>query len=390
MTAPPTGQRGLGHLPALDGLRGVAILLVLATHFYGDLTPSTRMGRVVRDAFTFGRTGVDLFFVLSGFLITRTLLVRIGTFRDRIADFWGRRALRIFPLYYAFLTLWTVKSLLRGHGLLPWPFWTYVCNWWLGSHPEYNSGDLAHFWSLAVEEQFYVVWPLIVLSAGGPRSALVSALGIPAALAFRCGILFAGHVAEHTPRYALAYFATLSRMDGLFVGALIAFAVVRGGPLMARMQRAGGLIMLASGFLLVGVLVAQRSFDFHPLMASAGLTATSFFFGSIVLALVGSDGGLFGRRLSSVLRAPKLRTLGTISYGVYVFNFPIAIAMRKYVTVVIQAGHGDLVAFALVTVLGIVGAGLSIAIAWASYTYFESRFLKLKGSSGHHPAAQAP
>jgi peptidoglycan/LPS O-acetylase OafA/YrhL len=75
---------------------------------------------------------------------------------------------------------------------------------------------------------------------------------------------------------------------------------------------------------------------------------------------------------------------------VYVFNFPIAIAMRKYVTVVIQAGHGDLVAFALVTVLGIVGAGLSIAIAWASYTYFESRFLKLKGSSGHHPAAQAP
>src|SRR5579862_7894518 len=142
------------HYPALDGLRGVAILSVMVEH----LAPRLLAGG--------GWVGVDLFFVLSGFLITGVLLDgKDDPHRGR--TFYVRRALRIFPLYYATLALITFGPLAKALALglsaqtLGW-YWIYGTNWQIALGMAHIGGPIAYFWSLAVEEQFYLIWPLII------------------------------------------------------------------------------------------------------------------------------------------------------------------------------------------------------------------------------------
>src|SRR5579885_3225639 len=158
------GNITTSHIPALDGLRGIAILLVLWFHFRGYLggEPIQCTLAIIGE---FGWIGVDLFFVISGFLITRILL-QTKEKPDYFRSFYTRRALRIFPLYYASLAVlflapmsFMSHSLPVAHDRL-W-FWIYLANW----NPLFEQirpGSAAHFWSLSVEEQFYLVWPLLV------------------------------------------------------------------------------------------------------------------------------------------------------------------------------------------------------------------------------------
>src|SRR5437868_4964541 len=159
-------ERVRGQMPALDGLRGIAIVLVLMHQF--DLITSPHAIDVAFDA---GWIGVQLFFVLSGFLITGGLLDtrdQHGYFRG----FFVRRVLRIFPLYYAAL----VATLIAGNTSI-W-LWTYLSNF--RPHPA-----LPHFWSLAVEEQFYLVWPFVVWLAGRRGVIAVGGVMVIAAIVAR-------------------------------------------------------------------------------------------------------------------------------------------------------------------------------------------------------------
>src|SRR5262245_16358318 len=158
------------HYPGLDGLRGIAILLVILYHNFGFIP-----------FLNYGWLGVDLFFVLSGFLITEILL-KTRTTTNYFKNFYTRRVLRIFPLYYLCLILVIVifpliknfpydLSFYRENQV--W-FWFYLQNWML-IFKQWNDSAilLNHFWSLAVEEQFYIVWPLLVLLIRKPKQLLI-------------------------------------------------------------------------------------------------------------------------------------------------------------------------------------------------------------------------
>src|SRR4051794_24796932 len=216
---------GRSHWPALDGLRGTAILAVLVCHYSALLPQSPAVGTL-----QIGWAGVDLFFVISGFLITGILLDARGT-PNYFRNFYARRVLRIFPLYYGILAV-TLLSMLAvrlataPHGdaglrqlwaAQPW-LWTFTVNFWMPLQPTWNrwAEIVIPLWSLSVEEQFYLVWPLVVWRSSD--RALIRTC-----LAVMVGVLFLRLVltAIRVDWFAL-YTMTPTRADALAAGALVA------------------------------------------------------------------------------------------------------------------------------------------------------------------------
>src|SRR3989475_6681052 len=272
--APDDARARDDHMPVLDGLRGVAVLLVLLIHaIWGPLRPATASIDVVVRAVAYaGWMGVDLFFVLSGFLITGILLDTRGQ-PGWWPNFIARRALRIFPLYYGALTVlfvllpwlvrWSNPEFVTLQANQRW-YWTYTVN--LLAARTGGSGTplyTSHLWSLSIEEQFYLIWPLIVWACR-PRTLLrVAALAVIAGLAFRLGLVL------HDPLNARAvYTLTPGRLDGLMTGA--ALAVLARSP--------GGLLRLnafappalGAGGLALGALAVWRGGPFGPAPPVAG------------------------------------------------------------------------------------------------------------------------
>src|SRR5919106_250426 len=185
-------------IPALDGLRGIAVILVMLHHFalYGTKPVSLFVDKALKAVLLSGWIGVDLFFVLSGFLITGILIDSKGGTRY-FRTFYARRFLRIFPLYYGFLLAFLVlvpllhpvgsafTALLTEQG---W-YWTYLINWKIGltGWPEYYI--LGHFWTLAVEEQFSVFWPLVVFFSGRKTLLRTCCLLLLVCLAIRSSLI---------------------------------------------------------------------------------------------------------------------------------------------------------------------------------------------------------
>src|SRR5207245_9840400 len=212
-----------GHLPGLDGVRGLAILMVMAVHFVGDATARTAAERLVVKLASYGVLGVDLFFVLSGFLITGLLLDAKNS-PHYFRDFYARRTLRIFPLYY--LVLATLFIVLPRIGALTpaleearerqvW-LWTYTVNFYIAAKSSWALTYFSHFWSLAIEEHFYLLWPLVVFGfrreALERRCAFVIVGGAALALALAAAGVSELSISVLTP----------CRVDALCVGALLA------------------------------------------------------------------------------------------------------------------------------------------------------------------------
>jgi peptidoglycan/LPS O-acetylase OafA/YrhL len=393
------------HVPALDGLRGAAIALVLLCHFGNAWPGAGVLDAVVREGTGLGWIGVDLFFVLSGFLITGILAdtapaVNGGGIGVRETSRWlgaflARRALRIFPLYYAALAafvalgpaaglvdVWTLRA--RG-----WWYAVYLGNW---AYPaKQGIPALAHFWSLAVEEQFYVVWPLVVLVARGRRLAAVAAALVVAAPFVRIAIVESGWPVGS------AYRVTPGRVDALAMGALLAVALrnAPGRALAARAWRPAAVAGLA-GFFLLG---ASFRFDMHArAMEVWSHTLLAIGFGGLVAGAALSAGRSWPDartraepsidgpdRLGRVLAAPALRFLGRISYGLYVIHFFVHLAAVRALRA--QPATAALLAtragYALYAAAGL---AVSIGLALASWHLFERRFLVLKDRFTAGPA----
>jgi peptidoglycan/LPS O-acetylase OafA/YrhL len=353
-------QTGRIHYPALDGLRGLAILLVVVYHNFGFI-----------NVFFFGWLGVDLFFVLSGFLITDILLKTVGK-KDYLRNFYVRRMLRIFPLYYLCLILFLIvlpKTNLQfnvqyyiDHQV--W-IWTYLQNWIYTFQNPGQTNTLNHLWSLAVEEQFYLLWPLAVLFIRNTKYLLLFiSLILAAVLGLRLWA-WMHQVAD------LAYFNlfTFTRIDGICIGCMIALLQRVNPNFLKRYTTA---IVLFFAFMNFVFFFVNRRYQFaFPYLALAGYTTFAMMFGLLVNEAVTNKTKL----VNFLFNIPVLKFFGKISYGFYIFHWPVYILLGPYLFPwVSKFVSGSLLQFT-VSVLATLAA---VCISWLSYQYFEKYFLKLK------------
>jgi peptidoglycan/LPS O-acetylase OafA/YrhL len=377
MTAAPASRTGnrdtiwspttpLRHMAQLDGIRALAAGMVVCYHFWGPARQYVHLGGI----------GVRVFFVLSGFLITGILLrsrARLDSGQTpagvALRRFYIRRVLRIFPLYYFALAIaWYARVSGAREGMV----WhaTYLSNvhFFLANavHPGHWGGRVAHLWSLAVEEQFYLLWPWVILFA--PRRWLPGiALGMAAV-----GPVFRYIVFSITGN-DITSMLPLGCVDSLALGAYLAMTVLpeyKSHPLV----RPIGAAVLWSGLLLLGASQAAEQTDgfwafrivsFDLAVALAGVW--------LVARAAEGMGGLAGK----VLELSPLRYLGTISYGIYVYHLMLPELLPR---VARRLGYPDLFAPLVdqsLPFLIFYGAA-SIAVAAVSWHLFEGPINRLK------------
>lgn len=360
-------------IPALDGVRGLAILLVLAHNLNPFEEGGRFLHRLAEPASNFGWVGVQLFFVLSGYLISGILLDTRGA-PGYYRAFFGRRVLRIFPLYYGVLVVSFV--ILPRLGLAPerlladrdnriW-LWTYLINWTepLGA----GVAAFPHFWSLAVEEQFYLVWPFVVSRTTPRRLLQVAAALMVIAFASRLALRLAG-VGEAGP-----YMFTICRMDALALGGAVA-ALLRLPGYRDRVARHRGAISIAVTALFGAGFFATGGYSRAGLADQTfGYTILALAFAALVLLVV-LDHERGRGWIGATFRNPVLRLFGKYSYAIYVFHQPlnqmIGAPLLHHLLprgIGLKAGATYMVAV----------TAASYAMAFASYHGYEKHFLALK------------
>ncbi len=364
----------IGRIPDLDGLRGIAILLVCLFHFNLVATTPGLFGRVVDASFQHLWFGVDLFFVLSGFLITKILLEAKGS-ASYFSAFYMRRVLRIFPLYYLTLLVYLFVSIVRQlhtgkpqDYLTQLAFWVYLQNWALIWHRA--IGVIGHFWSLAVEEQFYLVWPLVIywLSRRGLKRLCFALIGI--AFLVKLAILFFQFPSPDLCVYA-SYTLTPARLDTLAIGGLAALLATSG----RENYRPGLLLVLclipAAILFFVEFTQGQNKFRFKAVEYS--MLAPLFGFFVARSAFRSGKRGLTER----FLRSRPLQAAGKFSYAMYVVHWPLHLFMSVWAAEIIVRQPPGLqtpakIAYILLAIL------LTYALGWISWHLIEKRVLSLK------------
>jgi peptidoglycan/LPS O-acetylase OafA/YrhL len=379
------------RIPALDGLRGVAVLLVLFFHFtmFGRLAFVAQgttglergIGWTIAVTAMSGWIGVDLFFVLSGYLITTILLRERGGPRF-FRSFYLRRAARILPLYYAFLGCYAAYVVAVDSPArlttLGWPL-AFATNIALGLHGDGAiPHEIQHLWSIAIEEQFYLVFPVFVLLLSRTALRVMCASGILTALVFRMAL---------RPDLPTCGFLTPARCDGLLVGALVAALMTPGGiheglPSSVRAARwalGGTFAALASFVVWRGSLMGA-----DVIVDVYGRTPLNLFFGAVVAACVLLPGSPLVRALS----VAPLRFFGRYSYGMYVLHMPVIAGLLAH--------HATVRRFSLATGSVLAGYALFLTIATsatlvaalASFFALERPFLRMRERAGE-PAVPA-
>ncbi|MCL2626733.1 MAG: acyltransferase [Cystobacterineae bacterium] len=381
-----------GHIPALDGIRGLAIGLVLTVHLFSNPMPwAGGLQNALKQLFSYGALGVEVFFVLSGFLITG-ILYDTKTKPYFFKNFYMRRFLRIFPLYYGVLalialvafglphlaplgpqtlgemhTLQSIQGWLWSYGL---NFYIWLCNVTDWAQLPYVS----HFWSLCVEEHFYILWPLLVFFFS--RKTLIRmAVGLIAfSLATRLAMYAAG--ANPLAIYAL----TFCRFDALCLGGILAL-VARGDNTPEHhvqwMRKASHWLLGCGGlFILLSFLATAGQKDSTLWNVFRPLRETAFnvvFAGILATALSAKPRSL----VSAFFCSKLMRFLGRYSYGLYVYHAMVAyfLVSRNALAFVKEWVPHDLAA---TFVLGGFGCLVSCLLAVVSYHAFEKHFLKLK------------
>lgn len=338
------------RLAELDAIRGLAALAILVNH----LPFSNRLTHL-------GAYGVDLFFVLSGYLIT-AIILRDGDSKGFLAAFYVRRSLRIWPIYYLML----VVVILVNPAFHPrfrldgWPWYAAyiqgIPRYW-GETPPPFTPLYDHTWTLALEEQYYLLWPALILLLGR-RSVVPLALGFAA-------------VATIARARGVSDRLLLGRCDGFALGGLLAGLLVDLDRVRARPREAiRGFSLALAGVAGLWLLVSLTGVGKVPGSAASGqwygslrvLAVTLCFTALIGLILVGA-----GSRPLAPLRDRRLSALGQISYGLYLYHYPIYFLADALI------GPTPVWGISLLKI------GTSLVVAWLSWTFIETPILGLKG-----------
>jgi peptidoglycan/LPS O-acetylase OafA/YrhL len=358
-------QSRLDYRPELDGVRAFAVLAVMLLHSWPFLPTLHVAGRAYN--YLGGFLGVDVFFVLSGYLIT-TLLLREERARGtiRLGAFYARRALRLLPaLFVALVLAAAVVAIIGRNPASNRPYaesafvtLAYVANWFQARE---SLGILNHTWSLAIEEQYYLVWPAVLLLATrfvrSKRAIAILLLAAAGAIAILRFLVFdAGH-------HELAALSTVTRGDGVVIGSALAVALSTETPRLRRVLERGSTPLVATLFIVVtSAFVAWNS----PFLYRGGLLAVNLATAALIGHLAVRMHSLAKRFLSS----RPLPTIGRISYGIYLFHVPINYLIHRE-----PVGMTGPLSAVLMFVA-------SIVFAFASYRVLEQPILRLKKRFG--------
>lgn len=334
----------------LDSIRGLAALAIVIHHLYW--IPISVLG-----------TAIDLFFVLSGYLIT-TILLDHPPSGGFLVAFYARRALRIWPIYYLSLLLlvaansWTPAPA-SLESLPQYLTFTQLTGYYWSSTPPPSIPAFGHTWSLAVEEQFYMIWPMLLLLLGR-RNMAATAMAV-VGVAFTMRML------------GFSNWILGTNCDGLALGALLAIVLRGRSPTECRRLFAGRLALLglvaatywAGGVAILAMLPASQQTAIAPFLAASRALALNL----VYFALVGLVVIHAGDRRLAALRDHRLVYLGEISYGVYLYHYIIFILCGDYAS---RHGFEAGIGFDAMRV------GASLVVAAVSYRFIERPALKLK------------
>lgn len=320
-------DRSLGYVPALDGIRALSVCAVIAYHANLSFVPG-------------GFLGVEVFFVISGFLITRLLLEEhVATGRVSLRGFWMRRARRLMPALVTMLVVMLAGVSFVWNGAAPEfrrdviPSLLYVSNWWqiFGVDvPYFGTGSLPvlrHLWSLAVEEQWYVLWPLVFVACIGRKKVRRIALGVGATIASLAimAITALMFVPDDETRTNLLYLGTHTRSSGILIGA--AFALLwsprNESKPTSRLTNGSITILALVALAVIGFLSATLRVE-GPTLYRGGLAATSLATVVVIAAVVRTTPGLVGE----ILSIPILVAIGKRSYGLYLWHWPTFVVLQ--------------------------------------------------------------
>ena len=361
------------YIKSLDGIRAIAILLVMAFHF-----------GIIR----FGWMGVQLFFVLSGFLISSILLKekeRPATLFQRLKKFWIRRSLRIFPLYYIYLTVFVVICLFTAfppgyfHDL---PYlYSYTFNLTRIGNSWHESPVYTHFWSLCVEEQFYLFFPFIIflLSRSSLRALLVAVLIAGPVFRWSFGNYLAESGKTTFEMFDVIYWFPFSHLDAFFTGLAIPLLGLKD-----RIKRPEWLFALGCVLALIAGLTNYFAESHgHSLPTSMGYnfgdtnsyqhvwyyTVLNLCAASLILLLVSSYSSFTGNFMKRILENNILVAIGKVSYGMYILHWVIQTQLVERWIPVSESNKYWLF---------LVDIPIVYAFALLSFHLIEQRFIQLK------------
>ncbi len=362
----------------IDGLRGLAILLVIGHHSFDPVYGYGYALDTIFAALSLGWVGVDLFFAISGFLITG-ILIDSKPSEKYFRNFYARRFFRIFPLYYLFCFLaifivpgWpcanpaTFETIQTNQAWL----WFYAANiliamkhsWLLIS----NCLELNHLWSLAVEEHFYLIWPFIVWFSSSRQLKFIALAVIATVLMARVAYFVS------TNDYISAYILTPFRIDALLIGALP--AIFRSEIATEKFKTFSQISLVGSFLLLV---VSFKFFDWRLsgfFAPAIGLTLLPIFFSSLIMHVVSNNGS---NRLTTIFSSRILSFFGKYSYGLYIYHFPVlkilgALGVGAYFAAITK------ISLASVLLFNTSAFVVAIVVAMLSWHLWEKHFLRLK------------
>jgi peptidoglycan/LPS O-acetylase OafA/YrhL len=349
------------HIVPLDGVRAIAALMVLFFHCFQITSYSSTAGLLLQKIGYLGQTGVSLFFVLSGFLITRILLQQVKS-PNYFYNFFLRRSLRIFPLYFFYLALFyfilpVFQSKPIAHFSLQWYYWIYIQDF--ATTFRWPSIGPRHFWSLAIEEHFYLFWPIIVLYSSS-KGLIISCFSL-VAISIVTRILLVSHDYE-------TYFFTFARLDEISLGCLL--AILEYKKILQRLP-----IQWVERSFFVIVITAGTLWFLFTAQANPIIQVVKYQFISLtyLLAVAWVVKAPTQNVIIRVLSSKYMTFTGSISYGIYVYQ-ALAIGWIKHYNV-----SNNVVFF----------AGVILAIylmATISFYLIEKPILSLKSKLTRQPA----
>jgi len=382
-------KKCLVYWPQLDGLRTLAFLFVFMVHVPYKPEASSRLGRVclqVYQFFVWGWTGVDLFFVLSGFLITMVILSekeRYGGFSYKL--FLIRRILRIWPLYFFAVCLgYLVLPLFPavfGYAIGDGKWWETVHKYLVplllfvanivgsfgcGHHP--LVGPL---WSVCVEEQFYTMWGGLLKLYSNTRRLVLILLAV-----LVCNILARWWIQHQTNNFDHFYYNTCSHLDPIITGVLIAIAYSSNAGARRILDRYAGLFMMCAMVLLMGMFLGMPTLYANHRSIVWGFIGIAFAWGLFLI------GVLMWRPAICLFSYPLLVWLGKLTYGMYIYHMVGLIIAKKMVDVVLP-GRSPTSVYLLVVSIGLL---LTLCFAVMSWHLLEKHFLALRGRFARVPS----